>query len=212
MNLKRITNLFLFFIAVSYSQKITDFRLSPVGTADMDLKIGFSANENQNQYTKLQSLSGIAGLNLNGRYESEPRILLGQLYFSYLSGIENLCAIDTMSQKAKKSRGSSLSLSENLTGDFYISSNLFWSIAGKGLLDWHYRNEDSNYMHSIYGNYDAGAGIGFGRLRDGTPAYKAMEIIKLLKREKIIEKEPDREEILKIAQILSQKLVFPVAL
>jgi len=205
MNLKLITNLFLFFIAVSYSQKITDFRLSPVGTADVDLKIGFSANENQNQYTKLQSLSGITGLNLNGRYESEPKIFSGSLY--YYQEIINQQAIDTINQG--KSRLSELFLMENLNGDFYFNnSSFFWSIAGKGFLDWHYRNEDSNYMHSIYGNYDAGAGIGFGRLRDGTPAYKAMEIIKLLKREKIIEKEPDREEILKLAQILSQKWCF----
>ncbi|MEO0142451.1 MAG: hypothetical protein ABIL70_03225 [candidate division WOR-3 bacterium] len=175
----------------------------------MDIGLGFYGRTGEEKNYKAQRLSGNTSLDFDGRMESEPRVFEGKLSFFYSPFLDNIKWTDTVNHRDEKLKGASLWLVEALSGDFYINnSNLFWLISGNGSVDWNYYNIDSNYSHDVYGNFDATGGIGLGRLRDGTASYKAMEIVDILIREKVIEKKLKSDEILGLAQLLNQKWNF----
>lgn len=203
------TILLLFFTTISFSQKITDFRLTPTAGYDMDIGLGFYGGEASGPEYKSQSISGTASLNFDGRLESETKVLSGNLYFSYSPAMDKIKYTDTINRQHENLKSSNLWLSEKMSADFYINkSSIFWLMAGNGRLVWQSYNLDSNYNHVVYGDYDAIGGIGLGRLRDGTASYKAMEIVDILIREKVIEKKLKSDEILGLAQLLNQKWNF----
>ncbi len=150
---------------------------------------------------------------MEGKMESEETIFLGALHFSSALQHWNYDYDDT-TRNDHKYWETALHLAEKIQGLFYINkSNFFLSAYGNGLVSWrhhHLYEDDSIYKDYIDGAYTLASEIGFGRLRDGTASWKAMEIERVLIAEELIDEPFSKDFILSVAQIINQEWNFRI--
>jgi hypothetical protein len=211
---KPVKNLIIFvlFIGLTFSRaerSITDFRVPPSSALDVDIAGGLSGGDRQFRFYNHQFLRGNFELDMEGFTENDNKDLYSDLSFS----------LDPCFRKENFKNDTTLNhfelytfLGENLRSLSYINaSDFFGSLSGTGEIWWSYtRYNDINYNHDIFGDFSAGFEFGYGRLRDGTNLWKALEIERILKAEDVITDDLPSEDILVIAQTVNQMQKFQI--
>lgn len=210
MNDKTMKNtLLIVFLATavtSAERSITDFRVPPSSAfyAQIGLLGGIDKWSKSDQY--LTGLLGGFDFNLQGLNENDDKALYGGLSLSFNPSYYRDEENDTVENRFYSWTG----LRQDLLALTYINTtNWFTGLQVDGKIDWRYTQyTEKKYDHYITGDFNGGFEFGYGRLRDGTNLWKALEIERILKEEEIIENDLGSDELLAIAQTINQLQKF----
>jgi hypothetical protein len=217
MNDKTMKNtlliVFLGAAVTSAERSITDFRVPPSSALNVGMALGMSG-----QYAKFPEyhdpnftqrelgLRGGFAIGLNGFSENDNREIYGGLSMDFWPHYDKIVLHDT----TKHQFYSTTSLIQKFLARSYINATDFSAaFSGDGNIDWDYsKNAEFLYDHWISGYFDAGFEFGYGRLRDGTNLWKALEIERILQEEEMISDDLTSDDILAIAQTINQLQKF----
>jgi hypothetical protein len=201
---------FLAAAVTSAERSITDFRVPPSSALDVDITGGISGSDKQSRHQTSRFLKGMFELAMYGFAENDNKSLYSDLSFSLdpRIGKEKYIYNDDTLRYIKIQTD----LTQHLVSLSYINtSDFFGSLSGSGNIYWDYtRYNENNYQHDINGDFSAGFEFGYGRLRDGTNLWRALEIERILKEEDLVTDDLPSEDILAIAQTVNQLQKFAI--
>jgi len=203
----------VFFLGLTFSRaerSITDFRVPPSSALDVDITGGISGSDKQYRDRTSRFLRGMFELAMYGFTENDNKSLYSDLSLSLepLIGKGKYIYVDDTSRYFNIQTG----FTQNLLSLSYINtSDFFGSLSGSGNIYWDYtRYNERNNSHYIDGDFSAGFEFGYGRLRDGTNLWRALEIERILKEEDLVTDDLSSEDILAIAQTVNQLQKFAI--
>ncbi len=200
--------LLLLIILLPAQKKITDFRLAPASALDMNISFGLGSSGDIYDNIMSYALRGDAGLRATGKMESEERTLTGDFNLRYEASIFNTDYSDTTIDDYDV-RQTYLDLYEKFDSHFYLSrTSFFIAASGNGRIWWHYLENDDRESNEVQGYYGLSGDIGFGRIRDGTASWRALEIERILLAEEVIREPLSHTAILELAQVINQQLMY----
>lgn len=189
--------------------RITDFRLPQSSAMDFDIFGGLNSSY-RNDYNNITryTAEGRLGLVFYGFSGTEEKDLYGALRFEFNPQIYKYSNHDS----SFKDLSSDIDLYEMLSSYVYINkTNFFGAPAGEGDFLWSYDSYGPNwYSHYLFGSYNTNFLIGYGRMRDGTDAWRAMEIEKILISEGLISTSLSSNEIMELAQTINREREYSI--
>lgn len=189
-------------------KKITDFRLAPASALDVKILFGLNSSANLHDEGNHYLLGGSAELEAEGKIESEEQILTADFDLHYAPFAAYTNYADTSYEDESRWR-SYLYLREKIQTFFYLNkTNVFISASGNGKLQWQHYEEDDGEHSDVSGKYSLSGDIGFGRLRDGTASWRALEIERILLQEKVINEPLSHDAVLALAQAINRKWMY----